>query len=119
MKEKNNNENRIDEAFARLLKRASDPAIPPGAEGRLMAAIRGTPQQSNLVQFKPRRPSRNWLVGLPLAASFLLGIYLGTKDVMDSYLPDGLIGASVAGVADSDISTGFDDVEQYADGEVT
>jgi hypothetical protein len=108
-------QNQEDEALAKLLKRASDPQIPQGAEARLMDAIRATQQQSNVVRFQPRSRSGNWLIGLPLAASLLLGIYLGTKDTFDSYLPDSI----TVGASDSDVSSGFDDVEKYADGELT
>jgi hypothetical protein len=97
------------------LKRASNPQAPLGAEDRLMAAIRNTPQQSNVVQLQPRAPNRNWLVGLPLAASLLLGIYLGSTTSFDDYLPDSV----VVGASDTDASSGFDDVEKYADGELT
>ncbi len=108
-------ETQMDEALAKLLKRASDPEIPYGAETRLMDAIRATRQHTTVVQFQSRPRSRNWLVGLPLAASLLLGIYLGTRDTFDGYLPDSII----AGASDSDVSSGFEDVQKYADGELT
>lgn len=108
-------ENKMDEALAKLLKRASDPQATLGAEDRLMAAIRNTPQQPNVVQLQPRARNRSWLIGLPLAASLLLGIYLGSTSSFDDYLPDNI----VVGTSDVDASSGFDDVEKYADGELT
>jgi hypothetical protein len=81
----------------------------------LMSAIRKMPQQSNVVQLQPRERSRNWLIGLPLAASLLLGIYLGAGTSFDDYLPDSI----VVGASEPDASSGFDDVEKYADGELT
>lgn len=115
----NFDDTRMDAALEKLLKRATDPAIPHGAEDRLMAAIRVTEQKSNVVQLRQRPPASRWLVGLPLAASLLLGIYLGTKGTIDNYLPDSILGTSIAGATDSDISSGLDDVENYTDGEVT
>jgi hypothetical protein len=116
---KKSDEKKMDKALEKLLKRASDPAVPQGAEGRLMSVIRGTEQHSNVVHFQPRTQSRNWLIGLPLAASLLLGIYLGSGDAIDGYLPDSIMGVTVAGATDADVSSGFDDVEEYADGELT
>ena len=109
----------MDAALERLLKRATDPTIPQGAESRLMASIRATEQKSNVVQLRQRPPASRWLVGLPLAASLLLGIYLGIKGTIDSYLPDSILGTSIAGATDADISSGLDDVENYTAGEVT
>jgi hypothetical protein len=115
----NRDDAEMDKVLGKLLQRATDPAIPPGAEDRLMAAIRAAGQQPNVVQLRPRPGTSRWLVGLPLAASLLLGIYLGTRDTLDSYLPDSVIGSTLAGGTDSDISSGLDDVENYSDGELT
>jgi hypothetical protein len=115
-----NSENtKMDMVFEKLLQRASQPVIPHGAERRVMAAIRTADEPSNVVQLRPGRSANPWAIALPLAASLLLGIYLGTKDTLDSYLPDSVIGAAVAGATDSDISSGLDDIENYADGELT
>jgi hypothetical protein len=115
-----NSENtKMDIVFEKLLQRASQPIVPDGAEHRVMAAIRAGDEPSNVVQFRPRRSANRWAIGLPLAASLLLGIYLGTRDTLDSYLPDSVIGATVAGATDSDVSSGLDDIENYSDGELT
>jgi hypothetical protein len=115
-----NSENtKMDMAFEKLLQRASQPAIPHDAEGRVMAAILAGDKPSNVVQLRPRRSANPWAIGLPLAASLLLGIYLGSKDTFDSYLPDSVMGSAIAGATDSDISSGLDDIENYADGELT
>jgi hypothetical protein len=115
----NSDQDKMDAALARLLQRASRADIPPGAEARLMDIIRATRQQSNIVGLHPRRHLNRWAIALPLAASLLLGIYLGTNDTIDSYLPDGVTGSTLAGATDSDISSGLDDVENYSDGELT
>ena len=110
---------RMDADLDRLLKSATDPVVPNGAEARLMAAVRAQALPSNVVYLRPRRAFNHWAIGLPLAASLLLGIYLGTHDSIDSYLPDSVTGAAIAGATDADVSTGLDDVENYSDGETT
>lgn len=113
------NENQMDKALDRLLKRATHPAIPEGAEARLMAAIQLVEQQSNAVKFEPRPRFQRWAVGLPLAASLALGIYLGANGALDNYMPDSIIGETLADTSDSEPTSGLDDVESYAEGDVT
>ena len=89
-------ETQMDAALEKLLKRATDPAVPEGAEARLMLAIQSAEQQLNVVQLQPRPRVQSWAVGLPLAASLALGIYLGSKDTFDNYIPDSIIGETLA-----------------------
>ena len=103
-------ENQMDAALDRLLKRATDPAIPQGAEARLMAAIRTVEQQSNVVKFQPHQKIQSWAVGIPLAASLALGIYLGARGTLDNYMPDSIIGETLADTSDSEPTSGLDDV---------
>jgi hypothetical protein len=112
-------ENQMDEALDRLLKRATDPSIPEGAETRLMAAIRATEQQTNVVKFQPRPRIQRWAVGIPLAASLVLGIYLGAKGTFDNYMPNSIIGDTLADTTDSEPTSGLDDAESYAEGDLT
>ena len=112
-------ENQMDAALDRLLKRATDPAIPEGAEVRLMAAIQATKQHLNVVQLQPRPRIQRWAVGLPLAASLVLGIYLGAGGTLDNYMPDSIIGETLADSMDSEPTSGIDDAESYAEGELT
>ena len=111
-------ETQMDAALAKLLKRATDPAVPEGAEARLMLAIQSAGQQLNVVPFQPRPKTQGWAVGLPLAAALVLGIYLGSKDTFDAYLPDAITDG-VADMSDSMPPTGLDDAESYAEGDVT
>jgi hypothetical protein len=111
--------NDMDKAFDRLLKRASDPQVPDCAEERLMGIIRSTPQQSNVVAFKPRARLQPWLVGLPLAASLALGIFLGTQGTLDNLMPDAIVGETSADSGDDGLSSGVDEAESYAEGNVT
>jgi hypothetical protein len=112
-------ENQMDAALAKLLKRATDPAVPEGAEARLMLAIRSAGQQVNVVPLQPRPRMQHWTIGLPLAAALVLGIYLGSKDTFDAYLPDVLTDGAAADLSESLPTTGLDDAESYAEGDVT
>ena len=112
-------ETRMDAALEKLLKRATDPAVPQGAEARLMLAIQSVEQQVNVVPFQPRPRMQSWTIGLPLAAALALGIYLGSKDTFDAYLPDAITDGVSADMSDSMPSTGLDDAESYAEGDVT
>lgn len=112
-------ENQMDEALEKLLKRASDPSIPEGAEARLMTAIQATEQHLNVVQFQPRPRIQRWAVSLPLAASLVLGIYLGARGTLDNYMPDSIIGETLAETMDSEPTSGLDDAESYAEGDLT
>jgi hypothetical protein len=112
-------ETQMDAALAKLLKHATDPAVPEGAEARLMLAIQSAEQQLNVVPFQPRPRMQSWTIGLPLAAALALGIYLGSKDTFDAYLPDAITDDVAADMSDSMPSTGLDDAESYAEGDVT
>src|SRR6185295_17928110 len=109
--------NQMNAALEKLLKRASDPAVPEGAEARLMAAIHVAERQSNVVKFQPRQKIHRWAVGLPLVASLALGIYLGSGDTFDAYFPDNITGEVTADLSDSTLLTGLDDAESYAESE--
>ena len=112
-------ETQMDAALEKLLKRAADPSVPEGAEARLMLAIESVEQQLNVVPFQPRPRMRHWTIGLPLAAALALGIYLGSKDTFDAYLPEAITDGASADISDSMPSTGLDDAENYAEGDVT
>jgi hypothetical protein len=111
--------NQMDEALERLLKRATDPSIPEGAEERLMLTIQSVRQQSNVVPIRSRPKMQSWAVGLPLAAALVLGIYLGSRDTLDAYFPDAITDGISADLSDPIPSTGLDDAESYAEGDVT
>ena len=112
-------QSQMDAALAKLLKRATEPSVPEGAEARLILAIQSVEQQLNVVPFQPRPRILSWTMGLPLAAALALGIYLGSKDTFDAYLPDAITVDVSADMSDSMPSTGLDDAESYAEGNVT
>ena len=115
----NSDNKQIDAALEKLLKRATDPAIPEDAEARRMAVIQAVEQKSNVVTFRPRSKYQRWAIGIPLAASLALGIYLGSKDTFDTYLPDSIMSGTLADTSDLAPSSGLDDAENYAEGELT
>jgi hypothetical protein len=112
-------ETQMDAALAKLLKRATDPAVPEGAEARLMLAIHSVGQQSNVVPFQPRAKLQGWAIGLPLAAALALGIYLGSQGTLDAYFPGTITDDISAELSDPIPFTGLDDAESYAEGDVT
>ena len=109
----------MDAALEKLLKRATDPAIPEGAEARLMAAILAAAPQSNIVAFPTRPKFQRWAVGVPLAASLALGIYFGSRGTLDNYMPGSIVGETLADTSDPAPSSGLDDAESYAEGDLT
>ncbi|MCC7482381.1 MAG: hypothetical protein IT541_12740 [Hyphomicrobiales bacterium] len=112
-------ETRMNAALDKLLKHATDPAVPEGAEARLMLAIQSAGQQSNVVPFQPRAKLQGWAIGLPLAAALALGIYLGSQGTLDAYFPGTITDDISAELSDPIPFTGLDDAESYAEGDVT
>ncbi len=112
-------ETRMNAALDKLLKHATDPAVPEGAEARLMLAIQSAGQQSNVVPFQPRAKLPGWAIGLPLAAALALGIYLGSQGTLDAYFPGTITDDISAELSDPIPFTGLDDAESYAEGDVT
>jgi hypothetical protein len=105
-----------DVALDRLLRVASDPAVPEGAEARLMARLRQAEIGSNVVAMPVRRKAVDisWLTALPLAASLAAGIYLGASDIGAFYFP--LLDSSTQiGALDGGLTTGVDEADNYAE----
>lgn len=81
-----------EQAFKAMLERASQPEPPAGSLDRLMRQV-GQPssQPDNIVPL--RRPSGSPVrklvfAGLPLAASLLLGILIGSDSMPVGFLPE-------------------------------
>ena len=90
----------------RLLQLASAPEQGFGANERLIRYV-------HALQSTARRPVLRWTAALPLAASLLLGIYLGGQEDAAAWLP-GLEQASTEDEADDDLS-GIGEAETYAE----
>lgn len=82
----------------RILSLASDPEPPHGAMARLLARAAAEPQAGRVVAFAPRPRRSGWaLAALPLAASLMLGIYLGARGQLDFMLPARITGGVALG----------------------
>jgi hypothetical protein len=104
----------IDHELDRLIALASKPALPPGAEDRLMAKL----NPENIVAFgaktKKAQSTISWIAALPLAASLAFGIWLGAAGIGANILPESLGGDAVA-AADVDVISGIDEAETLAE----
>lgn len=89
-----------EQEIDKLLRLASDPALPEGAMARLMARIAEEPQEAKVVAFPARPPAApparrsllRYAAALPLAASLALGVYLGAQGTLDFMLPSAITG---------------------------
>ena len=102
-----------------VLALATVPALPEGAEARLMARIAAEPQDAQIRVLAPRpqarRPALRFAAALPLAASLALGVYLGAQGTLDFMLPSAITGG-VAWNEDGQIDDlgGVGDADAYA-----
>jgi hypothetical protein len=97
-----------DHEMAHVLGRLREPDVPDGAVERLLANLPPQTGTARVLEFKPRPKSRgiDWRMAVPLAASILLGLYLGTTDLMS----DWIYGASSTQLS----ASGIDDAEDDA-----
>ena len=86
----------------RLLSAASAPKPAAGFEQRLLEKIAPT---NNVIALPKRKTASPWLIGLPLAASLVLGVWLGASNT--SLNPANII---VSQTTEDTTSNGFDDV---------
>ncbi|MFM8745068.1 MAG: hypothetical protein ACKOED_00135 [Aestuariivirga sp.] len=87
-----------EDELRRVLSLATRPETPPEAMGRLMARIAAEPQAAKVAILAPRPRRMGWsLAALPLAASLLLGVYLGAKGQLDFMLPTAITGGIAPG----------------------
>jgi hypothetical protein len=106
-----------DDELNTLLSVATRPAAPQGFEQRLLARTTA-PAANNVIAFPHRKKTNSWIVGLPLAASLALGIWLGAAGLSSNLT---LIPAStlVSDNSDDGTSTGFDDITQFIEDSLT
>ena len=84
-----------------LLQFASNPQPQSGFENKLLEKLNTTIEPSNIVAFPRPRKTALWMTALPLAASLLLGIWLGTNETALEYLPFSGLSAAQATNADT------------------
>lgn len=119
------NELMTDAELDGLLAQASTPPLPLGAKQRLMAKLSQVDGVAaappNVVPLRQPQSSGSrlgWLAGLPLAASLALGIYLGSADSLDSYLPNAAYDL-IAGSSGDEPLTGIEDVESFTEDDLS
>ena len=104
----------------KVLRLASDPALPDGAMARLMARVAVEEQENKLVPLvhraapPPRRSVFRLAAALPLAASLALGIYLGAKGTLDFMMPSLITGGVAMGDEVTDELGGVGEADAYA-----
>lgn len=109
-------------AVDHVLSLASEPALPGGAMDRLLAKLDAAEAEavSNVVAFPaaPRREARRFFrfaAAIPLAASLMLGFYLGAQGALDTVLPTAITGSVALNDDAPDDLGGIGDIEAYAE----
>jgi hypothetical protein len=104
-----------DRELNQLLKFASQPKPSADFEARLMQKIESDIPTSNVIAFPQRGKTSLWLAGLPLAASLLIGIWLGANGSVSDFLPSGNEDSSlnIAGLFSS--SNSSDDIDNLSE----
>ena len=104
-----------DHELDQLLKLASLPKPMANFELRLMQKIAADVQSNNVVTFPQRRKTALWLAAVPLAASLVIGIWLGANDTVPNFVPFGNDDSSlnIAGLLSSiNSSDDFDNLDE-------
>jgi hypothetical protein len=103
----------------KVLRLASDPAIPVGAMERLMARVAAEPQDARVIAMPQRAPVRRsplrYAAALPLAASLALGVYLGARGTLDFMLPSVITGEIAQYEEEPDELGGVGEADAYAE----
>lgn len=119
MVEQNDNDGMDDQSLDQILGLASEPVLSSGFEGRVMAALAGQVKPMAQVIVFPRRKSPSaWLMGLPLAACLVLGVWLGADGDYTDLLPTSAATTTMA-AADLLSPSGVDDIENLNPGDLS
>jgi hypothetical protein len=103
-----------DHELDQLLAKATHPQPQSGFHNRLLQRLEE--QQGNkVIAFPVKKQKAAWLIGLPLAASLVLGLWLGASGRLTNIIP--LTTSEVASVDTS--TTGFEDVLTIIEDELT
>jgi len=76
-----------DTELDRLLQHASTPVPRSDFEARLLTKLTFVDNSNKVIAFPQRKRPSWWLAGLPLAASLVLGIWLGANGTTVDFLP--------------------------------
>ncbi len=101
-----------DHDLDRLLALATTPAVGPDFQQRMMAKINLT-TANNVVAFPQKHRPKSWLVGLPLAASLALGLWLGASGSTINLQPTNNTEVATTDIGDA---SGFDDIVSEIEG---
>lgn len=108
-----------DAEVDKLLGLASRPVLPPGAMERLTARVAVEPQTARVIALPQRAPVRRnplrYAAALPLAASLLLGVYLGAAGSLDFMFPSAITGELVFDDGAPDELGGVGEADAYAE----
>lgn len=106
-----------DFSLNQILDLASAPVLSTGFEDRVMAALeRQTATSATIIAFPKRKSANAWLMGVPLAACLMLGVFFGASGDFSDVLPS-LSATTLTASADQLSSTGFDDIENLSAGD--
>jgi uncharacterized transporter YbjL len=114
-------ENMTDKELDKLLGAMKQPDLPKGFADRLQAKL-DQDAVTNVIAFPKQRATqtqsrRIWLSALPLAASLIIGIFLGAAGT----IPESLSGVQTAflGETESSSSVGTEEMEDFINGDLS
>ncbi len=108
-----------DQTLDRILGLATAPDLSSGFENRVMAELdlqKGT--SAKIIAFPKRKSPSLWLMGVPLAACLVLGVFLGASGQFSDVLP-GASSATVTASAEPLSPSGVDEVENLSAGDLS
>ena len=115
MVEKLNKGGMDDQSLDQILELASKPVLSPDFESRMMKLVVGEKRTTaEIVAFPKASKPSGWLVGLPLAACLMLGIWLGASGDFSDVLPTSSTTTNMAS-ADQLSPSGVEDIESLGD----
>ena len=119
MFEQNENGGLDDQSLDQILGLASGPVLSSGFEGRVMAVLaEQVKPTAQVIAFPRRRSPSVWLMGLPLAACLMLGVWLGANGELSDLLPASAATVTMA-TADLLSPSGVDDIENLNPGDLS
>ncbi len=108
-----------DQSLDQILGLASKPELSADFESRVMADLPLQMRPSAQVIAFPRRKAPGpWVLGLPLAACLVLGVWLGASGDASDILPVSTTTSAMAS-ADQLSPSGIDDIENLSAGDQT
>ena len=108
-----------DKSLDQILGLASQPELSSDFESRLMVILpEQTKPSAQVIAFPRRKPPNVWVMGLPLAACLVLGVWLGATGEATDILPVSTTASAMA-TADPLLPSGIDDIENLSPGDLS